>query len=172
MSWLKTDQVCSNSLGVLIPGADEVKRIPMQPNLSAIILSWRLSIFGHIACMDDDGHAKMILTAPLQRTVRDHRGVPYHVAEHHPLRSDSLQPHWTKQSTWLRTALCESWCLRTVLRAPHSAYPKRRSWYYWYQMLKAKGKGFPILDTECWARSWSRCTGSQPTGDHKSSIRR
>ena len=27
-----------------------------------------------------------------------------------------------------------------------------------------KGKGFPILDTERWARSWSRCTGSQPAG--------
>jgi len=35
-----------------------------------------------------------------------------------------------------------------------------------------KGKGFPILDTERWARSWSRCTGSQPAGDRKSSTRR
>jgi len=33
-------------------------------------------------------------------------------------------------------------------------------------------KGFPILDTERWARSWSRCTGSQPAGDRKSSTRR
>ena len=30
---------------------------------------------------------------------------------------------------------------------------------------KKKGKGFPILHTERWARSWSRCTGSQPAGD-------
>jgi len=35
--------------------------------------------------------------------------------------------------------------------------------------LKDKGKGLPILDTERWARSWSRCTGSQPAGDHTSS---
>jgi len=28
-----------------------------------------------------------------------------------------------------------------------------------------------ILDTELWARSWSRCTGSQPAGDRKSSTR-
>jgi len=35
-----------------------------------------------------------------------------------------------------------------------------------------KGKGFPILDTERWARSWSWCTGSQPAGDRKSSTRR
>jgi len=33
-------------------------------------------------------------------------------------------------------------------------------------------KGFPVLDTEHWARSWSRCTGSQPAGDHKSSTGR
>jgi len=25
-----------------------------------------------------------------------------------------------------------------------------------------RGKAFPIFDTERWARSWSRCTGSQP----------
>jgi len=37
---------------------------------------------------------------------------------------------------------------------------------------KGKGKGFPILDTERWARSWSRGTGSQPAGDRKSSTRR
>jgi len=33
-----------------------------------------------------------------------------------------------------------------------------------------KGKGFPyLLPTEHWAQSWSRYTGSQPTGDYKSS---
>ena len=31
-------------------------------------------------------------------------------------------------------------------------------------IVTKKGKGFPILDTERWARSWSRCTGSQPAG--------
>ena len=35
---------------------------------------------------------------------------------------------------------------------------------------KGKGKGFPILNSQCLARSWSRCTGSQPAGDRKSSI--
>ena len=35
-----------------------------QPNLTAIIQSRRLSMFGHIARMDDDADAKMILTAP------------------------------------------------------------------------------------------------------------
>ena len=35
-----------------------------QPNLTAIIQSQCLSIFGHIARMDDYAEAKMILTAP------------------------------------------------------------------------------------------------------------
>jgi len=43
---------------------EEVRRITKQPNLTVIIQSWRLSIFGHIARMDDDAHAKMILMAP------------------------------------------------------------------------------------------------------------
>ena len=38
-------------------------------------------------------------------------------------------------------------------------------------VCKGKGKCFPILDTERWARSWSQCTGSQLAGDHKSSTR-
>jgi len=40
------------------------------------IQSRRLSISGHTARMDDDADAKMILTVPLQRTGRDHQGVP------------------------------------------------------------------------------------------------
>jgi len=36
----------------------------MQSNLTAIVQSRRLSIFGHIAHMDDDADAQMILTAP------------------------------------------------------------------------------------------------------------
>jgi len=40
-----------------------VRRITKQLNLTAIIQSRRLSIFGHIARMDDDADAKMILTA-------------------------------------------------------------------------------------------------------------
>jgi len=55
-----------------------VRRITKQPNLTAIIQSRRLAIFGHIACMDDDSdHAKMILTAPppdnWKRPPRRHR---------------------------------------------------------------------------------------------------
>ena len=38
--------------------------------------------------------------------------------------------------------------------------------------VKKKVKASHILDTERWARSWSRRTGSQPAGDYKSSTRR
>jgi len=41
---------------------EEVRRITKQPNLTAIIQSRRLSIFVHIARMDDDADAKKILT--------------------------------------------------------------------------------------------------------------
>ena len=54
----------------------EVRRITKQPNLTAIIQSWSLSVFGHFARMDDDADAKMILMAPHQRTGRDHQGIP------------------------------------------------------------------------------------------------
>ena len=52
-----------------------MRRITKQHNLTAIIQSRRLSIFEHIARMADDADAKMILTAPIQRTRRDHQGV-------------------------------------------------------------------------------------------------
>ena len=42
----------------------KVRRITKQLNLTSIIQSWHLSVFGHIAYMDDDADAKMILTAP------------------------------------------------------------------------------------------------------------
>ena len=54
---------------------NEVRRITKQPDLTVIIQSRRLSIFGHIAHMDNDADAKMIVMAPHQRTGRDHQGV-------------------------------------------------------------------------------------------------
>ena len=53
---------------------DEVRRLTKQPDLTVIIQSRRLSVFGHIACMDDDADAEMILTPPpLLRTTRSPR---------------------------------------------------------------------------------------------------
>ena len=42
-----------------------MRRITKQPNLTAILLLRHLSLFGHIARMDDDADVKMVLTAPL-----------------------------------------------------------------------------------------------------------
>jgi len=49
---------------------EKVGRITKQPNLTVIIQSWHLSLFGHIARMDDDADAKMILTAPAENWKR------------------------------------------------------------------------------------------------------
>jgi len=55
--------------------SDEVRTITKQPNL-IIIQSWHLSIFGHIARMDDDADAKMILTAPPSHNLKRPPGHP------------------------------------------------------------------------------------------------
>jgi len=47
-----------------------------QPNHTVIIQSRRLSIFGHIARMDDDVDAKTILTAPPPRNWKRPPGRP------------------------------------------------------------------------------------------------
>jgi len=62
-----------------------------------------------------------------QRTGRDHQGVL--VPRGWTLFSAIWEPttsHWTKQSTWLRTALCGGWCLHMALRTPSGASQKRR----------------------------------------------
>ena len=40
----------------------------------------------------------MIVSAPHQITGRDHQVSSYHVAEHRPVRSESLQPHTERSS--------------------------------------------------------------------------
>ena len=42
---------------------DEVRRQTNQPLLTEIIQAWRLTLFGHIAQMDDNVDAKQILTS-------------------------------------------------------------------------------------------------------------
>ena len=42
---------------------DDVRRLTKQPKLTAIIQSRRLTLFGHIMCMDDNADAKRILLA-------------------------------------------------------------------------------------------------------------
>jgi len=53
---------------------NEVRRITKQPNLTVIIQSRRLSLFGRIAHMDDYTDAKMMLMAPHLSTGRKQQG--------------------------------------------------------------------------------------------------
>jgi len=71
----------------------EVRRITKQPNLTAIIQSWHLSIFGHIAHTDDNADAKMILTALLSQLEETTRASSCYMAEHLPARSESTTSH-------------------------------------------------------------------------------
>jgi len=88
------------------------RRITKQPNLTAIIKSWRLSKFGHIACMDDDADVKMILMVLPPHNWKRPPGRP--ISRGWTPSNETWEPttsHWTTQSTWLRTALCGGWCL-------------------------------------------------------------
>jgi len=55
---------------------DEVRRITKQPNLTVIIQSRHLSILRHIAHMDNDADAKMILMAPPPDNWKRPQGCP------------------------------------------------------------------------------------------------
>jgi len=82
----------------------------------------------------------MILTAPHQRTGRDHQGVP--VSCGWTPFNEIWQPttsHWTKQSTWLRTTLCAGWCLGMALCTPSGTCQKiRRPAHIYKQRLILK----------------------------------
>jgi len=55
---------------------DDVRRLTKQPKLTAIIQSHRLSLFGHIMCMDDNADAKKILLASPPADWRRQSGRP------------------------------------------------------------------------------------------------
>jgi len=76
---------------------------------------------------------------PHERTGKDHQGV--HISCAWTPSSEIWQPttsHWTKQSIWLRTAICEGWCLRMVVRTPSGACQKRRRTPSWYHTIVTK----------------------------------
>jgi len=53
-----------------------VRKMTKQPNITGIIQSRRLSIFGHITRIDDDADAKMILTTPSPENWKKPSGRP------------------------------------------------------------------------------------------------
>ena len=69
--------------------------------------------------------AHLLWSLLLQRTGRDHQGVP--VWRGWTPSNETWQPttsHWTKQSIWLRTILCGGWCQRMALCTPSGACQK------------------------------------------------
>ena len=85
--------------------------------LTAIIQSHRLTLFGHIMRMDDNADSKRILLASPTADWRRQLGVP---ASRGLAPSNRIWNNTTlrspKQQIWLRTALCWGWCRRMALR--------------------------------------------------------
>jgi len=107
--------------------SEGVRSITKQPNLTAIIQSWRLSTFGHIALW-------MMMQMP-RWSPTDHQGVP--VSRGWTPSSEIWEPttwHWMKQSTWLRATLCGGWCLLTVLHTASGVFQKRKGRLSWQRM--------------------------------------
>ena len=95
---------------------DDVRRLTKQPKLTAIIQSRRLTLFGHIMCMDNNADAKMILLASPPADWRRQLGRP---ASRGSAPSNRIWNITTlrspKQQIWLRIALCGGWCRRLAL---------------------------------------------------------
>jgi len=75
---------------------DEVRRLTGQPKLTAIVQSRHLTIFGHIACTDDNADAKMILSTLRPEDWMKPQGRPritWLSSEHHTAGSEIPQSH-------------------------------------------------------------------------------
>jgi len=71
---------------------DDVRRLTKQPKLTAIIQSCRLTLFGHIMCMDDNADAKRILLASFPVDCRRQPGHP-HITWLSTIQQDLIQHH-------------------------------------------------------------------------------
>jgi len=72
---------------------DEIWRLTGQPKLTAIVQSCRLTLFGHIARMEDNTDAKRILSTPYRGLEETSRSLPHHMYEHHTAESEIPQSH-------------------------------------------------------------------------------
>jgi len=73
---------------------DDLRRLTKQPKLTAIIQSCRLTLFGHIMCMDDNADAKRILLASPPADWRRQLGHP-HITWLSTVQQDLKQHHLT-----------------------------------------------------------------------------
>jgi len=86
---------------------DEVRRLTGQPKLTAIVQSRHLTLFGHIARMDDNTDAKRILSTLPPEDWRRPRGCPAsHGWAPYSRIWDAIISHCLKQWIWPRTGLC------------------------------------------------------------------
>jgi len=106
---------------------DDVRRLTKQPKLTSIIQSRWLTLFGHIARMNDNADAKRILLASPPANWRRQPRCP-RITRLSTVQQDLKQHHFTllKAADWLRTALCGGWCRRMALRNLTVACQKRR----------------------------------------------
>jgi len=93
---------------------DDVRRLTKQRKLTPIIQSHRLTLFGHIMCMDDNAYAKRIMLASPPADWRRQLGLPHitwlstiqqDLKHHHltlPEAADLAQnsPLWRMMSTY------------------------------------------------------------------------
>ena len=85
---------------------DDVQRLTKQPKLTAIVQSRRLTLFGHIMCMDDNADAKSILLASPLADLRRQQDRP-RITWLSTIQQDLKQHHLTlPKQIWLRTAFC------------------------------------------------------------------
>ena len=73
---------------------DDVQRLTNQPELTSIIQSRRLTLFGHIMCMDDNADANRILLASPPADWRKQLGRP-HITWLSTVQKDLKQHHLT-----------------------------------------------------------------------------
>jgi len=91
---------------MFVPVTKQYNLVPVNGRLTVIIQLRPLSIFGHMACIDDYAYAERILTAPPPENWKRLSGSP--VSRGWTPSSVVWEPttsHWMKQSTWLRTVL-------------------------------------------------------------------
>jgi len=86
---------------------DDAWNLTKQPKITAIIQSCRLTLFGHIVCMDDNADAKMILLVSPPADWRRQPGRP-RITWLSTVQQDLRHHNLTllKQQIWLRTAIC------------------------------------------------------------------
>ena len=78
--------------------SDDVWRLTKQPKLTTVIQSRRLTLFGHIMCMDQHRCQEDPVSLPSCRLEKTTRSSPHHVAQHCPTGSETTPAHAPRSS--------------------------------------------------------------------------